>query len=205
MYYDAEKLIVEEIPSFAAFVRLIRPAYARPEIRKRGNTLLRGFELVEVYDAATNACLGDWNDDSFDFAGASSEVIDRLDEHLRIRFKMKKRVPRRMFNSKGVRNVGRDFIQFLGTQTPKRLTTPRRIETLDDFYRLVSNAKISVGLMMGPILRSTHNFEVYQNHIEDDSMVDGSFTKYTKRQFEKSFYAVAITRGAMVLEEIFSS
>ncbi len=33
-------------------------------------------------------------------------------------------------------------------------------------------------------------------------MVDDSYSRYTKRQFEKSFYAKAIEQGAMFVEDI---
>jgi hypothetical protein len=87
MTYDSEKLVLEKIPSFTAFARLIRPIYARPEIRERGSPLLPGYKLVEIYDAATETCLGSWEEEWFDFAGAADAVIDKLDEFFRRKVK----------------------------------------------------------------------------------------------------------------------
>ena len=200
MIYDPIKYMVEEIPSFAAFARLLHPLYTHPKIQQRVASGDIVFTIEEIIDVTTGDFLGSWDEECFDFAGAESSVVDKLDDQFRIHFKMKKRVPRRPFNSKGERNVGRDFIQFLSPMPPEK--APRRIRSLDDFYRLASNAEIQVAILLHPGgLRSTHYFEAYKNHIEDRSMVDGSFSHYTKRQFERSFYAKAIQQGALFLEK----
>ena len=77
---------------------------------------------------------------------------------------------------------------------------PRPIKSLEEFYFLISNTEISVSVMLGGGLRASHYFEAYKNHIHDESMVDGSRSRYTKRQFERSFYAKAIKGGAMILD-----
>ncbi len=204
MTYDWEKLVLEEIPDFAALARLIRPIYPHPEIRKRRTAKLPGYVLVEIYDADTDTCLGNWEEDleSFDFAGAESSVVNKLDAHLRQHFKMKKKVWRRWIPPGAKRPVGRDFAKYHSPIPIERPEKPRKIKSLEEFYGLISNTEISVGIQLGGGLGSTHNFEAYKNHILHNSMVDGSYSQYTKRQFERSFYAKAILLGAMILDGI---
>ena len=100
--------------------------------------------------------------------------------------------------------MGRDFRMYLSPKPIERLKKPRRIESLEDFYRLVANSTISVAIVLGEgSLRSSHCFEAYANHVIDESMVDGSYTRYTKPQFEGSIFAEAIFKKTMFVENIF--
>ena len=79
---------------------------------------------------------------------------------------------------------------------------PRYVRSLEDFYSLIARNAITVGVLLGGCLRSTHSFELVNGTIFDYSLVDDSLTEYTKKEFEKTIYAQAIRRKAMVLEEV---
>jgi hypothetical protein len=77
---------------------------------------------------------------------------------------------------------------------------PRAIESLEDFYALLQKGPVSGVLLLGGPLRSSHEFSLENNRIVDDSMVDGSQTRYSKTQFERSLYAKAIEQGRLWAE-----
>jgi len=77
---------------------------------------------------------------------------------------------------------------------------PRPIASLDELWTLAQEGPIDVVLLLGGLLRSSHSLQVVKDRLVDDSMVDGSQTRYTRKQLEKCLYAKAIERRALWLE-----
>lgn len=86
----------------------------------------------------------------------------------------------------------------------RRLRTrlPRFVESLEDFYSLISRSQITVGILLNFGIRSTHVFELVDGKVLDYSEVDDSYTEYTKGEFRKTIYVKAAAHRAMVLEEV---
>ena len=87
-------------------------------------------------------------------------------------------------------------------KTGVRTRLPRFVESLEDFYSLISRSQITVGIILKLGMRSTHVFELVRGKVLDYSGVDDNYTEYTKEEFRKSIYAKAAAHRAMVLEEV---
>ena len=93
MFYDRESYRIEEISNLTELAGVLPLAYAFPAIVR--TRLLRSYpvENVEIHDFYTKTYLGDWDEDSFDFAGATDAVIATLDAHFRLHFSLRRKDP----------------------------------------------------------------------------------------------------------------
>lgn len=78
---------------------------------------------------------------------------------------------------------------------------PCRIESVETFFALLSEeGSVSGVLLLGGPLRSSHEFHLEKGKVIDESMVDGSTTRYSRAQFRRSLFANAIKQGRFWVE-----
>ncbi len=82
MIYLRKEFRVEEIQNLDALVRILPPKFEWPVLRQTTSLKRPIVQNVEIYDFYTNTYLGNWDEDSFDFAGADDKTIHDLDSHL---------------------------------------------------------------------------------------------------------------------------
>ena len=88
MVYIREEYRIEEIDNVLSFFSVLPPKFHHAVVRKTYLPWLPGYECVEIWNNLTNDFLGEWDEDSFDFAGANDAVIDTLDRHFRLHFSL---------------------------------------------------------------------------------------------------------------------
>ena len=93
MLYDRESCRIEEVKDLDELAMVLPPAYAFPALVRTRLLRLYPVEIVEIHDFYSKTFLGIWEEDRFDFAGATDAVIATLDAHFRLHFSLRRKYP----------------------------------------------------------------------------------------------------------------